>query len=138
MRRGEIFTLKWLNIDFEYEFIELLNTKSGKSRKIPISTKLMKILLDIKKDNHSEYVFINPCTNSPYVDIKNAFHTVIKKACIANFRFHDFRHTVATRLLEKGVDIKTVQEILGHSSIKVTERYTHSNVYKKKSAIELL
>jgi len=128
--------LKWSNVEFEYGFIELLETKSGKSRKVPISSKLMKVLEEAKND--TEYVFINPDTNMPYNDIKKSFHTVLKKAGIEDFRFHDFRHTAATRMLEKGADIRTVQEILGHSSVSVTERYTHTNANKKKSAIELL
>ncbi len=136
MRRSEIFKLKWSNIDFEYEIIELLETKSGKSRKIPISSKMMKVLEEAK--NGTEYVFINKDTGLPYNDIKKSFHTVLKKAEIKDFRFHDFRHTAATRMLEKGADIRTVQEILGHSSVKVTERYTHTNAKSKKSAIELL
>jgi len=136
MRRNEIFKLKWAYIDFEYEFIELLETKSGKSRKIPISSKLMKVLNEAK--NNTEYVFLNPETNMPYNDIKKAFHTVLKKAEIKDFRFHDFRHTAATRMLENGADIRTVQEILGHSSVSVTERYTHTNAKSKRSAIEIL
>ena len=74
----------------------------------------------------------------PYNDSKKSFHTVLKKAGITDFRFHDFRHTAAARILEKGADIRTVQEILGHSSVSVTERYTHTNANKKRSAIELL
>ena len=74
----------------------------------------------------------------PYNDSKKSFHTVLKKAGITDFRFHDFRHTAATRMLEKGADIRTVQEILGHSSVSVTERYIHTNANKKQSAIELL
>ena len=155
MRRGEIFNLKWSNVEFEYGFIELLETKSGKSRKVPISSKLMKVLEEAKnkqsctssdklhqfdglRQSQSEYVFINPDTNMPYNDIKKSFHSVLKKAGITDFRFHDFRHTAATRMLEKGADIRTVQEILGHSSVSVTERYTHTNAKLKKSAIELL
>ena len=87
MRRGKIFNLKWSNIDFEYNFIELLETKSGKSRKVPISSKLMKVLEEVKND--TEYVFINPYTNMPYNDIKKSFHSVLKKAGIEDFRFHD-------------------------------------------------
>ena len=136
MRRGEIFNLKWANIDFDYEYIELLETKSGKSRKVPISSKLMKVLEEVK--NSTEYVFINNETQEPYIDIKKAFHSVLQKAEIKNFRFHDFRHTAATRMLEKGADIRTVQEILGHSSVAVTERYTHTNAKGKKNAVELL
>ncbi|MBQ7764316.1 site-specific integrase [bacterium] len=138
MRKAEILNLKWSNIDFDYEYIELLETKSGKSRKIPISSKLMKIFKKILATSNSEYVFVNPSTNSNYIDIHRAFETVLKNAEINNFRFHDLRHTAATRMLEKGADIRTVQEILGHSSVSVTERYTHTNAKSKKSAIELL
>lgn len=136
MRRGEILNLKWANIDFEYNFIELLETKSGKSRKIPISSKLMEVLNEVK--NNTEYVFINKDTDLPYNDIKRSFASVLNRAGIKDFRFHDFRHTAATRMLEKGADIRTVQEILGHSSVSVTERYTHTNAKNKKNAIELL
>ena len=103
MRRGEILTLKWSNIDFEFGFIELLQTKSGKARKIPISDKLRKVLESI--DRVSEYVFINPDTGLPYVDIKKSFNKAVATAGIKNFRFHDLRHTVATLLVEKGIDL---------------------------------
>lgn len=136
MRRGEIFNLKWSCIDFEYGFVELLETKSGKARRVPISQKFMNIIENL--EHVSEYVFVNPQTNEPYVDIKNAFHTVLEKANIKDFRFHDFRHTAATRMLEKGADIRTVQEILGHSSVVVTQRYTHTTPQYKKNAINLL
>ncbi len=138
MRKAEILNLKWSNIDFDYEYIELYVTKSGKSRKIPISTKLMKILKEILASSNSEYVFVNPSTNANYIDIHKSFETVLENAKVNNFRFHDLRHTAATRMLEKGADIRTVQEILGHSSVSVTERYTHTNAKNKKNAIELL
>ncbi|MGD9344398.1 MAG: tyrosine-type recombinase/integrase [Candidatus Aminicenantes bacterium] len=52
--------------------------------------------------------------------------------------FHDLRHTFASRLIEKGVDIIKVKDLLGHSSVKVTERYTHSSREERKRAVELL
>lgn len=98
MRKGEILNLKWSNIDFEYGFIELLKTKSGKARKIPISDKLKQVLN--KQDKNNQYVFMNPETGLPYVDIKKSFNKAMEKAGIKNFRFHDLRHTVATRLVD--------------------------------------
>ena len=138
MRRGEIFSLKWSQIDFNNGFIEVLKTKSGKARKIPISPRLDLLLKEILATSNSEYVFINSATNKPYVDIKNAFSTVLEKANIKNFRFHDLRHTAATRMTEMGIDLGVVQEILGHSDIKTTMRYAHPVPERKLKAIEVL
>ena len=136
MRRGEIFNLKWNNIDLDFRCIELLHTKSGKPRKIPISDTLMKIFEEIKPK--SEYVFINEQTGKPFVDIHNSFSTVLELANIKNLRFHDLRHTVATRLVEKGIDLVVVKEILGHSKIDTTMRYAHAVPKRKLDAIAVL
>lgn len=136
MRRGEILNLKWCNIDQTYGFIELLDTKSGKARKIPISNALQEVFDSI--DKTSEYVFLNPKTKKPYIDLKKSFHKVLKLANIQNFRFHDLRHTVATRLVEKGIDLIVVQEILGHSKITTTQRYAHPVPERKQQAINIL
>ena len=138
MRRAEIFNLKWSQIDFKEGFIEVLKTKSGKSRKIPISTRLESVLKEILATSNNSYVFINPDTNKPYKDIKKAFSTVLQRANIKNFRFHDLRHTVATRMVESGVDLIVVQEILGHDIIQTTMRYAHSVPENKKRAVEFL
>ena len=138
MRKGEILTLKWLNIDFKNNYIELLHTKSGKKRKIPMSKTLRKILLEIKETSTSEYVFVNPKTNKPYTDIKKAFRTALDKAGIKDFVFHDLRHTFATRLIEKGVDIVVVKELLGHADISTTMIYTHSDAIRKQHAIDII
>lgn len=136
MRKGEILNLKWNNIDFKYNYIELLETKSGKARKIPISNKLLSVLKKTIKIN--EYVFINEATGKPYKDIHKSFNSALKRANISNFRFHDLRHTVATRLVEKGVDLVVIKEILGHSKIETTMRYAHAVPKRKLDAIEVL
>ena len=138
MRKSEILGLKWSQIDFKNDFIEVLKTKSGKARKIPISDRLNKALKENLLTSKSEYVFTNPETNKPYIDIKKAFSTVLKKANIKKFRFHDLRHTVATRMVESGADLVVVQEILGHSNIQTTMRYAHPVPENKKRAIDSL
>lgn len=137
MRKSEILELKWSNIDFEYGYIELLETKSGQSRKIPISEKLNSILCDLKQNNN-EYVFVNPQTNTKYKDIHNSFKSVKNEANINNFRFHDLRHTVATRMVEKGIGLVEVKDILGHSKIETTMRYAHPVPSRKLDAIKVL
>ena len=57
---------------------------------------------------------------------------------IKKFRFHDFRHTVATRMVEAGIDLAVVQEILGHANIQTTMRYAHPVPERKKQAIDAL
>lgn len=138
MRKGEILNLTWNNIDFENKFIELLQTKSGKARKIPISTKLMKELTKIKETKISEYVFANPYTKTKYQFIHKGFDEAVRKANITNFRFHDLRHTAATRMTEMGIDLAVVQEILGHCDVKTTMRYAHPVPERKLKAIEVL
>ena len=86
----------------------------------------------------NEYVFVNNQTGKPYTTIQKAFGTVIRKANIKNFRFHDLRHTVATRLATKGIDLTVVQEILGHSKITTTQRYAHPVPQRKLEAIDIL
>lgn len=136
MRRGEIFHLKWDNIDFDFGFIDVLETKSGKARKIPFSDKLREVFDSL--DRLSEYVFTNPKTLKPYVDIKKAWATALREADIKNLRFHDLRHTFATRLVEKGVPLPVVQELLGHAKISTTMRYAHVIPHQKIEAIAVL
>ena len=138
MRKSEILSLKWSQVDFRQGFIDVLKSKSGKERKIPISSKLDKVLRTLYAVSDSDYVFINPVTSLPYVDIKKSFNSLINRAGIVNFRFHDLRHTVATRMVESGIDLVVVKEILGHSKIETTMRYAHPVPERKKLAVECL
>ena len=85
----------------------------------------MKILKNIK-------------TKAPYVDIKKSFNIVREYADIEDFRFHDLRHTFATRLVMAGVDFLTIMELLGHKNIETTMRYAHVIPGKKMEAIKKL
>lgn len=70
--------------------------------------------------------------------MKKSFHSLLNKAKIKNFRFHDLRHTVATRPVEMGIDLVVVQEILGHSKITTTQRYAHPVPQRKLDAVNVL
>lgn len=134
MRKSEILNLKWFNIDFNNNIIELLETKSGKSRIIPMNKTVISLLTSLK--HVSEHVFT--LNGKKIGDIKKCWASALKRANINNFRFHDLRHTAATRMIEKGVDIITVKEILGHADISTTMRYTHSKLDSKRLAVGVL
>lgn len=139
LRLSNVLNLKWETIDFEYNFIEILmqENKGHKKIQIPLSDKFKTELekIGIKK---SGFVFINPKTNKPYNCIKKSFNTALKKAHIDNFRFHDLRHTVATRLVANGADLRTVKEFMAHSNIKTTERYMHPTPENMLNAVNIL
>jgi site-specific recombinase XerD len=93
--------------------------------------------MKVPKHPDSPYVFCNN-DGKPYESIKTAFHTAIKRAGISDFRFHDLRHTFASHLVMLGIDLKTVQELLGHKSFEMTLRYSHLSPAHKNKAVELL
>ena len=96
-----------------------------------------KTLIAVPKNAESPYVFCH-VNGKPYTDVKNSFHTALKKCGIINFKFHDLRHAFASRLVMSGADLKTVQELLGHKSIEMTMRYAHLSPSHKKWAVNLL
>jgi excisionase family DNA binding protein len=139
MRRGEILNLKWKQIDFKKREIRVENTKSGDARILPVNAFLFSLLESMKSQNGaSEFVFPNPRTGQPYTELKKSFKAACRDAGIKDLRFHDLRHTFATRLVHAGVDLITVRDLLGHFSIRVTQRYTHSNRDQKRKAVEVL
>lgn len=142
MRKNEILTLRWTNIDPEISVItiEHTNTKTKTTRQIPINTVLRMLLLEQKlKSGGNKFIFLSPY-GYPYKrhdSIKGAFERSCERAGITGLRFHDPRHTTATRMIEAGASIVAVSRILGHSVIKMTMRYTHPD-NSQKEAVELL
>jgi len=138
MRLGEILGLAWTQVDFRKGLIRIERTKSGLSRLIPINSVLYEELKALKGYSASSFLFRNAKTEKPLTSVKTAFLAACRRAGIVGLRFHDLRHTFASRLVENGADLITVKELLGHSSVKITERYTHSQSEQKKNAVELL
>lgn len=139
MRKGEILNMTWECVDFEKNEISALNTKNGKKNTIPMSSKLRETLLAMhERKGNNTYVFTNPYTGTKYNDIKKCFKTVCKLANVKNLRFHDLRHTGATRMVAAGVPLPVVKEILNHASIQTTMRYAHTMREQEISAVEAL
>ena len=140
MRRGELFNLKWSDIAFDRKILTVQGktAKSGKTRHIPMTDEAFDILKRWSENpQNSDYVF--PSADGGVMDnIKTSWNRLMKDAEIKNFRFHDCRHTFASRLVMRGVDLNTVRELLGHSSIEMTLRYAHLAPAKLATAIATL
>ena len=138
MRLGEIFNLKWEDIDLKRDIIYLLETKNDEKREIPINSQVRKALLEYRKEAKGEnYVFTGRFGNN-LTSIRGSFSAALEKCDINNFRFHGLRHTFASHLVMNGVDLNTVRELLGHKTIKMTLRYSHLSPDHKKRAVEIL
>jgi integrase len=139
MRLGEILGLRWNQVDLTSGRIRVERTKSGRIRYVDINKVLIAEFRGLREGRgRSEFVFTSPITGQPFVDAGSAWATACRRASIKGLRFHDLRHTFATRLIEHGVNLITVKDLLGHSSVEITQRYTHPNESLKKEAVAAL
>src|SRR5437763_541453 len=137
MRRGELFDLKWFDVDFNRRIVHVRQSKSGRPRVIPLNSTTQTLLGGLPKT--SEYVFPSPKKSERRVnDVGRQFERAVKNAKIADFHFHDLRHTAATRMADAGADPFTLAAILGHSDIRMTARYTHATDEAKRRAVDRL
>ncbi len=132
MRRSEITNLRWKNIDLEKKTIQVesgpsFRTKAGKKRIVPIHTTLLPMLQGRFRDDPEQLVFTFNERKIAENLVTHKFEKIlsvsgIKKQCL---HFHSLRHTFASWLVQDGVPLYEVQRLLGHSTITVTEIYSH-------------
>lgn len=127
MRRGELFKLKWEDIDFERGFISIKDPKGGIDQKIPLNDVAREVLNGHDRVEDSPYVF--PGRNGGQrVDITKQVNRIKKRAGLPkDFRaLHGLRHVYASMLASTGkVDLYTLQKLLTHKSPQLTQRYAH-------------
>lgn len=120
MRRGELVGLRWEHIDLKRRIAHLPDTKNGEARTVPLSTAAVTVLLALPRSLHDQ-VFPGLTTEA----IKRAYQRAVRRAGIADLRFHDLRHEATTRLFERGLNIMEVASITGHKDLRMLRRYTH-------------
>lgn len=133
MRRGEILELKWQNVDLLKRVVRIVKSKNGEKRTTPMSNTLFNLFKSMNVRDISGRVF--PISGS---SLRQAFDKIVAKASLDDFRFHDIRHTFATRLVQNGVDLYKVKELLGHKTITMTMRYAHHYPESLRSSVEVL
>ena len=126
-RLNEALTARHEFIDVQRRVwrIPAINSKSGKIRAVPLNDSALEVLSKQDTKNDFDYVFINKQTEKPYITIQKVWNRLRKAADLEHVRIHDLRHQYASFLVNSGRTLFEVQEILGHSSSKVTARYSH-------------
>jgi len=126
-RRGEIEKIRLKNINFKTRKILLPTSKSGKPRMLHLAdyaNDLVSIIVERAKPKQV-YLFASPHNIERSNDFRTAWRTAIKRASLEDFKFHDLRHSAASFYAMYGAGLHQIAEILGHSSLQVTKRYTH-------------
>ncbi|RUR43331.1 tyrosine-type recombinase/integrase [Vreelandella populi] len=143
-RMNELLKMSWSRVDFDNALLHLEgeDTKSAKRRSIPLNDIAMASL-------KRRWIWVaNTCPQSEWVfakadgerlgNLREGFKSACKSARITNFRIHDLRHTCASWMVSEGVPLLDVKEVLGHSTIKMTEKYAHLAPHRARDAVNQL
>ncbi len=142
MRAGEIFNLKYGDIDLENGLIHIKNPKNNEDRVVYITPEV-EAILKVKKGKPGEYVF-KDTHNRKIKEVPRVFEKTVKQLGLNNgiedrkdkVVFHTLRHTFASWLAMKGVPIYTISKLMGHKDISMTQRYSHLSPDAKRGAVE--
>ncbi len=158
LRRGEVLGLEWRDIDWKQKQITISrqmtydgpgDTKSHKKRTIPISDGMVEFLksqrekqkknMEIRWNRYNKSDYVVTFDDGRLINLRylsDEFKEVLRRSKMPVVRFHDLRHTAGSVMIMEGVDLKTVSDILGHSSIKITaDIYGHIEDEHKRDAV---
>jgi integrase len=140
LRRGELFNLTWADADLERGNLTVRGSgaKSGKTRHIPLNAEAADALRQWQTQTGAEGLVFKARDGARLDNVKKAWAAALDAAGIAAFRWHDLRHTFASKLVMAGVDLNTVRELLGHGDLTMTLRYAHLAPEHKAAAVARL
>jgi integrase len=141
LRQGETLNLQWPQVDLFRKTITILEQKNKAKDVLPLNERAIEVLKTKAKIRHikTNYVFSNKNGNSIRVsNLHRAFYSATRKAKLENFRWHDLRHTFATRLVQAGVDLYTVQKLGRWKTTQMVMRYAHHYPESLRGGVETL
>ena len=118
MRRSEILSLLWENVDLDIRIAVLPDTKNGSKREVPLTKKAAQILDRLPRDEARAF------STTDYT-IRHGWDRLVKRAGIEGLRFHDLRHEAVSRFFEMGLSVPEVAAISGHKDYRMLASYTH-------------
>ena len=141
MRLGEIISLEWKGVDLFRKTVTIFKSKNKEPRTIPINETVFEMLkgkAKVKSIKTNLVFYTEVHTMYSLTNVDRAFRITTEKAKIENLKFHDLRHTFATRLVQLGKDLYKVQRLLGHKTPAMTQRYAHHYPESLRDAVEVL
>jgi site-specific recombinase XerD len=138
LRLSEMYGLTWENVNVSRRVLTIPRSKNGETRHVPLNATAVTVLLELLKRGDGTGRVIRNAKGLPLSDPRHWFEPSLRAAKIRDFSWHCLRHTFASRLVMAGVDLRTVQELLGHKSIAMTVRYSHLSPTHTLAAVERL
>ena len=135
LRRGEVVKLRWRSVDFNRQLltVEGGNAKNRQTRHVPLNEEAVSVLRHWREQSGTGMRVFGVATG-----FQSAWKKVLKRARISKFRWHDLRHHFASRLVQQGVPLNTVRDLLGHSSVGMSLRYAHLAPDQRREAVAKL
>lgn len=143
MRKSEQFTATWDQVDLERGYIYLSMTKNGTDRFVTLNSAAVQVLRHLQERHQQlglppDSTLFHSKRDGLIKNPRKWFATALEQAEIEDVTWHTLRHTFASRLVMAGVDLKTVQELMGHKTIAMTAQYAHLAPTHKLQALETL
>jgi len=135
LRRGEVVKLRWGSVDFNRQLltVEGPNAKNRQTRHVALNEEAVSVLRFWREQSGTGARVFGVTTG-----FQSAWEKVLKRARISKFRWHDLRHHFASRLVQKGVPLNTVRDLLGHGSVGMSLRYAHLAPDQRREAVSKL
>ena len=131
MRQGELLRLTWQDVDWNTGILTINESKSGERRRVPMNSTVQAVLSDLRVTRADSLIFSH---DARY--LRRAFSRAVQEAGLDPFRFHDLRHTFASRLAMQGVNDRTLQALGGWKSPRMLTRYAHLSPTHLWQAVE--
>jgi integrase len=112
--------------------------KERKTKHLPMSQAVHDLLVELSREGTDHTSFERVFAFDPHNFVNRVFIPAVRRVEIQDLRFHDLRHTFASRLIMRGVDLATIGKLMGHHGIRMTERYAHLADERLREAVELL
>jgi integrase len=141
-RSQELKTLRWLSVNLAHRSVTVQScySKNSETRTVPMTDEVYEALKALKAERDrkpEDVVFVNRY-GKPWKSWRTAFQNACDRAGLKDFHFHDLRHSYGSWLGQNNVNLKAMQELLGHKDVTMTMRYTHINLDYKRDAVAML